>query len=149
MSVNSTVARTRSTAGIAREEKVVGAVELDELGPGDALSEVATHLKPHHPVVPPVEHKRRHLDRGQHVADVQLRIEREDVADHARAGGHALQPCPPPPQIGITPPARSPSTQSDALTPALGAQLDQRRQLLLGDAKRIVGRSEQAGERAV
>ena len=76
--------------GVAREEQVVGAIELDELGPGDAIGEVATHLEPQHPVVPPVEHKRRDLDRGQHIADVQLRIEREDVADHARAGGHAL-----------------------------------------------------------
>ena len=46
--------------GVAREEQVVGAVELDELGSGDAVGEVATHLNPYHPVVPPVEHERRH-----------------------------------------------------------------------------------------
>ncbi len=76
--------------GVARKEKVVVAVDFHELGSGDVVGEVATHLEPHHPVGPPVEHERRHLDRGQHVADVQLRIEREDVADHARAGGHTL-----------------------------------------------------------
>jgi hypothetical protein len=135
--------------GVVREEQVVGALELDKLGPRDAVGEVATHLDAHHPVVPAVEHERRHLDRGQHFADVQLRIEREYVADHAGAGGHALQPRPPPPQVGVAAPARSPSTESDALTPALGAELDQRRQLLIGDAERIVARSEQAGERAV
>ena len=42
--------------GVAREEQVVGPVELNELGPGDAVGEVATHLGPHHPVGPPVEH---------------------------------------------------------------------------------------------
>src|ERR1700751_1124662 len=40
----------------AREEQGVGPVELDELGPGDAVGEVASHLEPHHPVVPPVKH---------------------------------------------------------------------------------------------
>ena len=107
--------------GVARKEQVVVALDLDELGPGDAVGEVATHLDAHHPVVPPVKHESRHLDRGQHFADVQLRIEREDVRDHARAGGHALQPRPPPPEIGVArrlgahPPIPTPSPQPLAL----------------------------------
>jgi hypothetical protein len=53
---------------------VVEAVDLDESGVGDVVSEVAPERKRHPRVVATVEDERRHADRSQDRADVGIEV---------------------------------------------------------------------------
>ena len=108
MSVNITVASTRSGSGtsgagqelldlpehgvgVARPRHVVDALELDVARAGYPRRELLAGAPVDDPVPAPMEHERRHVKRGQHVAHVDVQEHLEDLLDHRRAGGGALQ----------------------------------------------------------
>jgi hypothetical protein len=62
---------------------VVAARQLDEPGARDPLGHVASLVDVHVDVIRAVDQDRRHLDRGQDLADVDLRV-------HAQQGGGGL-----------------------------------------------------------
>ena len=136
MSVNSTVASMRSgsrswrvpvrnssispsIASLSPIENMLSlALELHVARARDALGDVARVLDLDEGVVAAVHHERRHADRGQHVAHVELADQVEDAPDRPRAGRQPLEPAGPLHEAGIvacgcgaTPPATSPSPQ--------------------------------------
>ena len=69
-------------------EQVVVARQLDILGAGDVLRQVASGVDGDGPVTDAMENQRRGLDRGQHVADVDLVVgphQGQDAAGLAEA----------------------------------------------------------------
>ena len=64
--------------------------QLDVARAGDGGGQVPAGPPVDDPVAAPVGHQRRHLDRGQHRADVDVEEHLEDLLDHRRAGGRAL-----------------------------------------------------------
>ncbi len=144
MSVNSTVASIRSGSrscrvpvrnssispitrlGVADGEHVVAALELHVAGARHLRRDVAGVLDLDEAVLCAVHHERRHADRGQHVAHVDLADQLEDAPDRRWAGGQALEPAGPlqeraGPPSGSVPRCRRPRPRPSDRSTAPGA----------------------------
>ena len=76
-------------------EQMVVARELDVLGAGDVLRQVASGLDRNGPITDAMEDQGRRLDRRQHVPDVDLVVGPHQGEDGARTRRGPLQPAEP------------------------------------------------------
>src|SRR5207247_8767135 len=81
--------------GVAGMDEAVGAGYLDEFRARDVLAQVAAELDRKETEVGPMDDERRHVDRRQHVADIDAEHELRDGSASARARAHPLVPRPP------------------------------------------------------
>src|SRR6185437_561722 len=105
--------------GVAREDQMVVARQLDQLRAWDALRQVAaaTDLEP--AVAAPMEDEGRHADRGQKLADVDLQRHLQDPACRGRARAQTQILRPPPAELLVVGEARRPDLGTGRPAPVL------------------------------
>ena len=117
---------------------MVVARELDERGAGNPRREIPSFLDLHAPITAAVEHERRHADRRQHVANVDLGVHPRQRHGGARARAHAQVGCPPLAERGIGGLRGRPHLDADGASPLGDHLVAERIALLARRAPRVV-----------
>jgi hypothetical protein len=84
--------RHQHRVGIAKRQRAVGTIELDQRRAGDVLREVAGMIHGHAREVAAMEHERPGADRRKHATKIKLERCLELRCGHARGGARSLLP---------------------------------------------------------
>ena len=129
--------------GVAEVRPVVDRVELEHSRAGDVVGKVPAGLERGHLVLVGVDHQRRHPDRRQDAADVDLNVHAHEILGIARARAHLRELAPPRCDLRVLELARRVRLHAQALAPGFADAGDPLVELAGGDAPRIT-RPQQA-----
>ena len=121
---------------------MIVARQLDEVRAGDEAGDVAAFLDAQAPIAGAMHDQRRHLDRRQDVADVDLGVHSRERDRSGRTRAHPQVRRPPVAKRPIAGDARRPGLDADRTAPALENLAAERFALLLRRRPRVVGRSQ-------